>query len=117
MTAFHPLTHKYIPIWFADYVLPDYATGAVMMVPAHDARDWDFAQEMGIPYITVLDGEITDGHKVVRDGTLINSAQFNGMYYTDAKDAIADYLVEHGIGRHTTTYKLRDWSISRQRYR
>lgn len=88
-----------------------------MLVPAHDARDWDFAQAMGIPYITVLDGEIADGHKVVRDGTLINSAQFTDMHYLEAKETITEYLAEHDIGRRVVNYKLRDRSISRQRYR
>lgn len=117
MTVFHPLTHKHIPVWYADYVLPDYATGSVMMVPAHDARDRAFAQTHKIPYITVLDGEIADGHVVVRDGLLINSDQFSGMSHDEAKYAITQYLQEHDIGRAEIMYKLRDWSVSRQRYR
>lgn len=87
-----------------------------MLVPAHDARDWDFAQAMNIPYISVLDGEITDGHQVVRDGTLIHSDDFNGLDYRQAQEAITDYLIEHDIARRVVSYKLRDWSISRQRY-
>ena len=69
----HPLTGEKIPLRYADYVLPDYATGCVMMVPAHDERDWDFAQKFSLPYLSVIDGPIVDGKSVVVDGVLINS--------------------------------------------
>lgn len=115
--AVHPLTGKEIPVRYADYVLPDYATGSVMLVPAHDERDHEFATKFEIPIVQVIDGELGEDETVIRAGVLINSADFDGLSHDEAQKQIIDHLVETGNGRRKVTYKLRDWSVSRQRYR
>ena len=113
----NPFTGKVCPIWVADYALVDYGTGAVMAVPYHDERDFDFAKKYNLPMVQVIDGEGFDKDKVyVEKGTLINSAQFSGMSCEDAKKAITEFALENGFGEFKTQYRLRDWLISRQRY-
>jgi leucyl-tRNA synthetase len=104
--AVNPVNGEKLPIWVADYVLMDYGTGAIMAVPAHDERDGEFAETFGLPVIPVID----------EDGTLINSGRFDGMPSDDAKRAIVAELETEGRGRATVNYRLRDWSVSRQRY-
>lgn len=120
--AINPLTKKEIPIFISDYVLMGYGTGAVMGVPAHDGRDFDFAKKFNLPIIPVVDPEdptvdLNDLKEVsVAEGKLINSGEFNGMDNHEAIEKIIELLEEQGIGKKTTNYRLRDWLISRQRY-
>ncbi len=121
MRAIHPITGDQIPIWVANYVLMEYGAGAVMAVPAHDQRDFEFAQHYFLrlqPVIIPNDGSPVDyQHKAFTErGVLINSGRFDGMTSHEAKQAITDYLVVHGLGERQTHYRLRDWGISRQRY-
>ena len=118
ITAVNPVNGKEIPIWVSDYVLMSYGTGAIMAVPAHDDRDWDFAKKFGLPIIKVVAGgdvqnaAFTD----VATGKLCNSGFLDGMEVKDAKKAIIEWLEEKGIGHKKVNYKLRDWVFSRQRY-
>lgn len=117
--AINPVTNKPIPIWLSDYVLADYGTGAIMCVPAHDERDFEFATKFGIPIVQVIskDGkeeELTEAYTL--PGIMINSGDWNGMDSETAKDEIPDLLEKQGIGKKTVNYKLRDWIFSRQRY-
>ena len=118
ITAVNPVNGKEIPIWVSDYVLMSYGTGAIMAVPAHDDRDWDFAKKFGLPIIEVVAGgdvqnaAFTD----VATGKLCNSGFLDGMEVKDAKRAIIEWLEEKGIGHKKVNYKLRDWVFSRQRY-
>ena len=120
--AVNPLNGRRIPIYIANYVLMDYGTGAIMAVPAHDERDFDFAKKYGLEIIPVVDpqdpGIDLDNLKEAcpGQGKLINSGQFDGLDNKEAMDRIISYLEEKGIGRGTTNYRLRDWLISRQRY-
>ncbi len=114
------LTGERVPIWIADYVLASYGTGAVMGVPAHDQRDFEFAQQFGLPITVVVAPPEWDGAPLdaahVGAGTMVGSAQFDGLPSEEAKGAIAAHLGERGWGGPTVTYRLRDWLISRQRY-
>jgi leucyl-tRNA synthetase len=112
--AINPLNHKKIPIWIADYVLPHYGTGAVMAVPAHDERDFEFAQTHGLDIVEVIQG--TSEGAYVGDGLHYNSGIIDGLYNEDAKLKIIDYLIKTKQGYAHSTYKLRDWVFSRQRY-
>lgn len=113
----NPFTGRECPIWVADYALVDYGTGAVMAVPYHDERDFEFAKKYNLPMVQVIDGEGFDPTKVfVEKGTLVNSAQFNGLNFEEAKKAITEFAIEKGFGEFKTQYRLRDWLISRQRY-
>jgi len=112
--AINPLNHKKIPIWIADYVLPHYGTGAVMAVPAHDERDFEFAQIHGCDIVEVVQGE-ADG-AFTGDGIHFNSGIIDGLYNEDAKKKIVEYLEKTNQGYAHSTYKLRDWVFSRQRY-
>ena len=118
ITAVNPVNGKEIPIWVSDYVLMSYGTGAIMAVPAHDGRDWDFAKKFDLPIIEVVAGgdvqnaAFTD----VATGKLCNSGFLDGMEVKDAKKAIIEWLEEKGIGHKKVNYKLRDWVFSRQRY-
>ena len=118
ITAVNPVNGKEIPIWVSDYVLMSYGTGAIMAVPAHDDRDWDFAKKFGLPIIEVVAGgdvqnaAFTD----VATGKLCNSGFLDGMEVKDAKKAIIEWREEKGIGHKKVNYKLRDWVFSRQRY-
>lgn len=118
ITAVNPVNGKEIPIWVSDYVLMSYGTGAIMAVPAHDDRDWDFAKKFDLPIIEVVAGgdvqnaAFTD----VATGKLCNSGFLDGMEVKDANKAIIEWLEEKGIGHKKVNYKLRDWVFSRQRY-
>ena len=122
LTAINPVNGKEIPIYVSDYVLMSYGTGAIMAVPAHDDRDWEFAKKFGLPLIQVgaKDGEEVDINEAaftdVATGVLINSDFLNGLEVKDAKEKMIKFLEEKGIGQAKTNYKLRDWVFSRQRY-
>lgn len=115
----NPLNGAKTPIWVSDYVLADYGTGAIMCVPAHDDRDFEFAKKFDLPIIQVIskDGkgeELTEAY--TEPGIMINSGEFNGMKSEEAKAKVPDYMEEKGFGKKTVNYKLRDWVFSRQRY-
>ena len=118
----NPLNGKRVPIFISDYVLMDYGTGAIMAVPSHDQRDFDFAKAFDLEIIPVVDPERDDidldnlTEAFEAEGKLINSGKFNGMNNKEAIVKITEYLEEQGIGEKKTNYKLRDWLISRQRY-
>ena len=117
--AINPVNGKEIPIWISDYVLASYGTGAIMAVPAHDERDYDFAKKFGLEIIQVLKGkeeENIDDGAMTGDGIHINSGFLDGLNKEEALNKMYDYLEEKGCGKKTTTYKLRDWLVSRQRY-
>ena len=119
--AIHPLTGDRVPLWVANFVLMSYGTGAVMAVPGHDARDWEFAKKHGLPIAQVIapaDGTDIDVDEAVYvdRGVLVNSGRFDGMDYDTAFNAIADHFESTGRGRRTVNYRLRDWGVSRQRY-
>ena len=122
MSAINPVNGKEIPVWISDYVLMSYGTGAIMAVPAHDTRDWEFAKKFDLPMIQVVEGKegpvdineaaFTD----VATGKMINSEFLDGLEVTEAKEKMKDFLEEKGIGNRKVNYKLRDWVFSRQRY-
>jgi leucyl-tRNA synthetase len=118
----NPVTNRKMPIYLANFVLMDYGTGAVMAVPTHDQRDFEFAAKYGLPLQVVIqpEGEILDPVTMTaaftEEGFMTNSAQFDGMRSGEAKQRIAEYLEREGIGKLTVNYRLRDWGISRQRY-
>ena len=114
--AINPVNDKKIPIWISDYVLSTYGTGAIMAVPAHDERDYDFAKKFDLEIIQVLEGGDISKEAYVEDGTHINSGFLDGMNKEDAIAKMCEFLEEKKIGKATTTYKLRDWLVSRQRY-
>lgn len=119
--AIHPLTSEKLPIWVANFVLMHYGTGAVMAVPAHDQRDFEFAQKYGLPIKQVIaplaDEEIDlTKQAFVEHGKLVNSAEFNGLDFDAAFNGIADKLEKLGVGKRQVNYRLRDWGVSRQRY-
>ena len=120
ITAINPLTNKEIPIWISDYVLITYGTGAIMAVPAHDTRDYEFAKKFNLPIVQVVDGDNVDLSKEaftdVATGKLINSDFLNGLEVKDAKKTVIEYLEKNKIGTKKVNYKLRDWVFSRQRY-
>ena len=120
LTASNPVNGKQIPIWISDYVLMTYGTGAIMAVPAHDERDWDFAKKFDLPIIEVVAGSPVSVQEAVytdvATGTLVNSEFLNGLSVAEAKEKIINWLEEKGIGTSKTNYKLRDWVFSRQRY-
>ena len=115
--AINPVNQEKIPIWIADYVLASYGTGAIMAVPAHDARDFEFAQKFNLPVVQVVEppaGKNWQGF--TDDGTAVNSGFITGLPTVEAKKKITDWLQEKGLGKRTINYKLRDWLFSRQRY-
>lgn len=119
--AINPATGDRMPIWVADYVLAGYGEGAIMAVPAHDQRDYDFANKFGLSIIKVIDGtENVDDDDVIDfysgEGKLINSGDFNGMSTSEAREQVVAWLESQGVGHSQVTYKMRDWLISRQRY-
>jgi leucine--tRNA ligase len=119
--AIHPLTGEKLPIWIANFVLMHYGTGAVMAVPAHDQRDFEFAQKYSLPIkqvIAPLEDEEIDLTKqaFVEHGKLVNSAEFDGLDFNGAFNGIADKLEKLGVGKRQVNYRLRDWGVSRQRY-
>ena len=120
--AVNPVNGERVPIWIANYVLMEYGTGAVMGVPAHDQRDFEFARKYGLPIRVViqppdreLDPSVMD-QAYVEPGIMVNSGPFTGMPSEEGKEKVIDYLEEKGVGRRKVNYKLRDWLISRQRY-
>ncbi|MGB4302618.1 MAG: class I tRNA ligase family protein, partial [Syntrophomonadaceae bacterium] len=120
--AINPMNGEKVPIWIANYVLMDYGTGAIMAVPAHDQRDFDFARKYNIPIRVVIKGEDTpiDGSELAEayagDGVMVNSGSFDGCTVEEGQAKIIAYMKEHGIGEGTINFRLRDWLISRQRY-
>ena len=120
--AIHPITKEEVPIFLGDFVLGDYGTGAVMAVPSHDERDYEYALAHNLPMIVVIDGKDTSTHAFEKQDylgkgcTLINSAEFTGLTVEEAKEAITDKLVEQKIARRVNNYKMRDWVFGRQRF-
>ena len=123
--AINPVNDAKIPVWIADYVLISYGTGAIMAVPAHDERDWDFAKTYNLPIVQVVakegkgnrEGEDREPAEcTVADGFAVNSGRFNGLPTAEFKKRITEWLEERGIGKKAVNYKLRDWVFSRQRY-
>jgi leucyl-tRNA synthetase len=118
--AVNPVNGQEVPVYVADYVLLSYGTGAIMAVPAHDARDFDFARRYGLPAPVVIAPEGWDGRPLQEahtgEGVMVNSGQFSGMRNTEGAEAIADWMEQRGIGQRRVNYRLRDWLISRQRY-
>jgi leucyl-tRNA synthetase len=114
----NPVNGTKLPIWVADYVLGGYGTGAVMAVPAHDERDYAFAEKFDLPIIQVIEKPVDSAEMGIYhgEGPLINSGEFDGMASSDAREEIVAWLEQQGTGRTKTTYKMRDWLISRQRY-
>ncbi len=122
LKAIHPITQEQVPIYTANFVLMSYGSGAVMAVPGHDQRDWEFASKYGIDIKQVIE-PISPDHECdlekaafVEKGRLVNSGQFDGLQYEEAFNAIADFLGEQGKGERRVNYRLRDWGVSRQRY-
>ena len=120
--AIHPITKEELPIFIANFVLMSYGSGAVMAVPAHDQRDWEFAKKYDLPIKLVIEpndstmsADLEKG-AFVEKGKVINSRQFDGLNFDEAFDSIATYLSEQGSGKKTTNFRLRDWGVSRQRY-
>lgn len=120
ITATHPVSGKEIPVWISDYVLITYGTGAIMAVPAHDERDWEFAKKFNMPIIEVVSGSPVSVQEAayadVAEGTLVNSDFLNGLSVNEAIKKMNDFLEEKGLGSSKTNFKLRDWVFSRQRY-
>jgi leucyl-tRNA synthetase len=130
ITGRHPISGEEIDVWAANFVLLGYGTGAVMAVPAHDQRDWEFARKHGLEIRPVIQSAIQTGEDdseqtrhdydessfTTKDGVVFNSGQFDGLNYTDAFDAIAEFLEQKGVGKRTINYRIRDWGVSRQRY-
>jgi leucyl-tRNA synthetase len=118
----NPVTGCRMPVYLANFVLPEYGTGAVMAVPTHDQRDFEFARKYALPMQVVIspEGASLDPQTMtaafIEDGIMVNSARFDGMKSGEAKERIADYLEQQGFGKKTVNYRLRDWGISRQRY-
>ncbi len=111
--AVNPANNEKIPIWIADYVLAGYGTGAIMAVPAHDERDHEFATKFDLPITQVVK---VDGDDMTAEGVMINSGVYDGMKSSDAREKIVSDLAAKGLAEEKTTYKIRDWSVSRQRY-
>jgi leucyl-tRNA synthetase len=121
INAIHPITGERVPVWVANFVLMGYGTGAVMSVPAHDQRDWEFARRYGLrihPVVQPLDGSLPDivSGAFTEHGRLINSGRFDGLEFEEAFDAYAKFFEAQGTGKRRVNWRLRDWGISRQRY-
>lgn len=118
--AIHPITGEQIPIWAANFVLMSYGSGAVMSVPAHDQRDWEFARKYQLPIVQVIQAEgsdqTIDDAALTEKGQLMNSGEYNGLSSAQGFDKIADALAARGLAQKKTQYRLRDWGVSRQRY-
>ena len=118
LTVINPVNGEEVPIWVADYVMMGYGTGAIMGVPGHDQRDWDFAKKYNIPIIEVIGGGNVEKEAFtdVEDGILVNSGMINGLRVKDAIEKITDYLAENNLGERKVNYKMKDWAFNRQRY-
>ena len=118
LVGINPANGKEIPIWISDYVLMTYGTGAIMSVPGHDQRDWEFAKKFDLPIIPVIDGGNIEeeAYTDVSEGIMINSDFLNGKSVEDAIETMIQWITEKGLGKKQTNYKLRDWLFSRQRY-
>ncbi|HBC31292.1 MAG TPA: leucine--tRNA ligase [Clostridiales bacterium] len=118
LTVINPVNGEEVPIWVADYVMMGYGTGAIMGVPGHDQRDWDFAKKYNIPIIEVIGGGNVEEEAFtdVEDGILVNSGMINGLRVKDAIEKITDYLAENNLGERKVNYKMKDWAFNRQRY-
>lgn len=118
ISAINPVTNKEIPIWISDYVMMGYGTGAVMGVPAHDGRDWEFAKKFNIPIIPVISGGNIDeaAFDDVDNGIMINSEVINGLTPKAAIERMIEYIEENHLGRRKTNYRMKDWAFNRQRY-
>ncbi|KAI4453596.1 leucyl-trna synthetase [Holotrichia oblita] len=118
ISAVNPVTNKQIPIWVSDYVLMSYGTGAIMAVPAHDTRDWEFAKKFELPIIEVISGGDIEkeAYTDVNNGIMVNSGFLNGLVPSEAIEKMKSWLKEKGLGEPKVNYKLRDWVFSRQRY-
>jgi len=121
--AKNPATGKDVPIWIADYVLMEYGTGAIMAVPGHDERDFQFAEKFGLPIVRVVAGEgddasapLGEAYTVSEGGRLVHSGRFDGLSVQEGKRGIVEWLEAEGVAKGTVTYRLHDWAISRQRY-
>ena len=116
--AINPVNSKEIPIFISDYVLISYGTGAIMAVPGHDTRDWEFAKKFGLPIIEVVSGGDVEkeAYTDIENGIMVNSGFLNGLSVEEAKEKIIEWLIKEGKGERKTNYKLRDWVFSRQRY-
>ncbi len=114
--AINPVNGAQVPIWIADYVLGGYGTGAIMAVPGHDERDWEFARKFGLPVVEVVQGGNLEEAAYTGDGAHVNSDFLNGLSTPDAIRAMIEWLEKHGKGHGKVTYRLRDWLFSRQRY-
>ena len=114
--AINPVNGKEMPIWIADYVLLSYGTGAIMAVPAHDTRDWEFAKQFNLEIIPVLEGGNVEEEAYTEDGLHINSGFLDGLDKAQAIDKMVEWLEAEGVGNRKVTYRLRDWLFSRQRY-
>jgi leucyl-tRNA synthetase len=114
--AVNPVNNQKIPIWIADYVLSGYGTGAIMAVPAHDERDWEFAKKFDLPIVRVVKNEASDEDCTHDEGVMVNSGEFDGQSSVEARENIVKILVKQGKGDEKVNYKIRDWLISRQRY-
>ena len=118
LKAINPVNGKEVPIWVADYVMMGYGTGAIMAVPGHDTRDWEFAKKFNIPIVEVIQGgdiekeAYTDTHS----GILVNSDLINGLNVKDAIERVSDHLEKNNLGKRTVNYKMKDWAFNRQRY-
>jgi len=118
VTAINPVNNEEIPVWISDYVLMSYGTGAIMAVPGHDQRDWEFAKEFDLPIIEVVQGgDVTqEAYTDTQSGIMVNSGFLNGLEVAEAQKKIIAWLEEKGLGTPKVNYKLRDWVFSRQRY-
>jgi leucyl-tRNA synthetase len=117
--AINPANDERVPIWIADYVLGSYGTGAIMAVPAHDGRDWEFARAFGLPIHQVIGGEESESDSAsvfASEGVLIDSGPFTGQSSREASERVSQWFEERGVGRRTVQFRLRDWLVSRQRY-
>ncbi len=117
--AVHPVTGERVPVWVANFVLMEYGSGAVMAVPAHDSRDYDFAKRYDLPIKPVVfpeDGELPEGEAFVEDGVVKGCDGFDGLFGQEARDAIISWFEEKGLGKKVINFRLKDWGVSRQRY-
>jgi leucyl-tRNA synthetase len=114
--AINPVNNEKIPVWISDYILISYGTGAIMAVPGHDQRDWEFAKKFDLPIIEVLKGGDIEQEAFTGDGIHVNSGILDGLNKEDAIEKISIWLEEKNLGRRSVNYKLRDWVFSRQRY-